>query len=232
MAKKTLKERVKLVWRWTIILSITYFLIGIYLKSDGFNINPSITYELIKDTLTLTAAFLAPVAAFVLFSDWREEHQTKSLHALIDEIKVITQDIENTLKQYMHNIFHSDRLITDEFKTSKEGLKLLGQLTVLSRLYLDVNEIDENTKMLKEHIDVFGEQSRKATEALGMMDWSRFRKKQIEGNSKNLDTNDGECKFLQNYFKENHSIFELSFQVIRKLNDQIIVIGNVIKQDI
>ncbi|WP_165495634.1 hypothetical protein [Acinetobacter sp. ANC 4173] len=57
------------------------------MKSDGPKFDPTKNYDLIKDTLTLTATFLTPVAAFVLFSDWREEHEVKSIFSLLDSIK-------------------------------------------------------------------------------------------------------------------------------------------------
>lgn len=83
MTKKSLEKEIKLVWMWALILSVVYFTIGAYLKSDGPKFDPSKTYELLKDTLTLTAAFLAPVAAFVLFTDWRREHGDKRNEELV-----------------------------------------------------------------------------------------------------------------------------------------------------
>jgi hypothetical protein len=78
MTKKTLEEKIKRVCLWAAGLTILYFLIGGWLTSDGPNFDPSKTYDLLKDALTLTAAFLAPVAAFVLFSDWRIQHRNLS----------------------------------------------------------------------------------------------------------------------------------------------------------
>jgi hypothetical protein len=94
MTKKTLEEKIKHVLVWAFILSIVYFAIGAYLKSDGPKFDPSKTYELLKDTLTLTAAFLAPVAAFVLFSDWRNEHVEKKLDSIADKLLIDINDIE------------------------------------------------------------------------------------------------------------------------------------------
>lgn len=75
MIKKTLKQKIKRVCWWTAGLTILYFLVGAGLVSNGTRFDPIKTYNLLKDTLTLTATFLAPVAAFVLFSDWREQHR-------------------------------------------------------------------------------------------------------------------------------------------------------------
>ncbi len=93
MSKKTLKEKITSVCWWTLGLSVAYFAIGAYLKSDGPKFDPEKTYELIRDTLTLTAAFLAPVAAFVLFTDWRHQHNAIKNENLSEEvIKIIKDD--------------------------------------------------------------------------------------------------------------------------------------------
>lgn len=97
MSKKTLKEKITSVCWWTLGLSVAYFAIGAYLKSDGPKFDPGKTYDLIKDTLTLTAAFLAPVAAFVLFSDWRVQHIEKSLEQKSQEIDKIISSINLNL---------------------------------------------------------------------------------------------------------------------------------------
>lgn len=86
MTKKTLEEKIKLVCWWALGLTILYFLIGAWLISDGSKFDPTKTYNLIKDTLSLTAAFLAPVAAFVLFTDWRTEHREKIKDTNIREL--------------------------------------------------------------------------------------------------------------------------------------------------
>ncbi|MDQ9010067.1 hypothetical protein RFI36_09420 [Acinetobacter gerneri] len=101
MVKRTLEEKIKLVWIWALILSVVYFVIGAYLKSDGFKFDPPKTYELIKDTLTLTAAFLAPVAAFVLFSDWRKEHAAKNLEMITVDLNSLFKDLD--LLYYFYN---------------------------------------------------------------------------------------------------------------------------------
>lgn len=77
MEKKTLKQKIKNVKISAVVFSIVYFLLGAFLKSDGSVFDPDKTYELVRDSLTLTAYFLAPVTALVLFSDWREQHVEK-----------------------------------------------------------------------------------------------------------------------------------------------------------
>ena len=104
MAKKTLEEKIKLVCWWALGLTILYFLIGAWLISDGPKFDPTKTYNLLKDTLTLTAAFLAPVAAFVLFSDWREQHIEKLLEQESSEIYASYIDILDTWQHYRFEV--------------------------------------------------------------------------------------------------------------------------------
>lgn len=79
MAKKTLEEKIKLVGFWAFGGVCWYLVIAFFLKSNypiyDYDFNRSVAYDVVKDALTLAAAFLAPVAAFVLFADWREQHR-------------------------------------------------------------------------------------------------------------------------------------------------------------
>lgn len=78
MANKSLNDKIKIIGFWTFggvfwYLVISFFLLSEYpIQNYSFDLKKA--YEVLKDSLTLVAAFLAPVAAFVLFSDWREQH--------------------------------------------------------------------------------------------------------------------------------------------------------------
>ncbi|MCG5256906.1 hypothetical protein [Acinetobacter pittii] len=78
MTNKSINEKFKIVGFWTFCGIFWYLVIAFFLKSNypifNFRFNPSEAYDVLKDALTLAAAFLAPVAAFVLFSNWREQH--------------------------------------------------------------------------------------------------------------------------------------------------------------
>ncbi|WP_342030844.1 hypothetical protein [Acinetobacter baumannii] len=78
MANKSLNEKFKIIGFWTFGGIFWYLLISFFLLSDypiqDYPFNHKKTYEVLKDALSLAAAFLAPVAAFVLFSNWREQH--------------------------------------------------------------------------------------------------------------------------------------------------------------
>ncbi|WP_291390777.1 hypothetical protein [Acinetobacter sp.] len=120
MAKKTLEEKIKLVCWWALGLTILYFLIGAWLISDGSKFDPTKIYNLLKDTLTLTAAFLAPVAAFVLFSDWREQHIEKLLEQESSEIYASYIDILDTWQHYRFEV-EDDEVFTQSTIESREA---------------------------------------------------------------------------------------------------------------
>ncbi|AUM25926.1 hypothetical protein [Acinetobacter pittii] len=74
-----LRVKIKKIWLRTIFGIIFFLIVSFFLKSSypithhKFNLTEA--YEVLKDSLTIAAAFLAPVAAFVLFSDWRLQHR-------------------------------------------------------------------------------------------------------------------------------------------------------------
>ena len=79
MTKKTLEEKIKQVGFWTVTGIFSYLMMAFFMKSNypiyEYGFNRSVAYDVIKDALTLGAAFLAPVAAFVLFIDWKTQHK-------------------------------------------------------------------------------------------------------------------------------------------------------------
>ncbi|EPF6400510.1 hypothetical protein OPU61_001479 [Acinetobacter baumannii] len=77
MAIKNLEEKIEDISFWTIVFLIMYLIVGYLIKSEWLSkvLKFSEIYEILKDGLTITAAFLAPAAAFVLFSDWRLQHR-------------------------------------------------------------------------------------------------------------------------------------------------------------
>ncbi|MDC4674725.1 hypothetical protein NQ799_17790, partial [Acinetobacter baumannii] len=76
MARKNLELKIKDLFFWTFVFFLFYTIIGFLLKTAWLSctLKFSEVYDLIKDGLTITASFLAPVAALLLFNDWRETH--------------------------------------------------------------------------------------------------------------------------------------------------------------
>lgn len=76
MKNKNLSEKIQDLVFWTVVFLILYFITAFLLKSSWLQVALTLpeTYEILKDSLTITATILAPVTALLLFSDWREQH--------------------------------------------------------------------------------------------------------------------------------------------------------------
>ncbi|ENU08655.1 hypothetical protein [Acinetobacter calcoaceticus] len=112
MVKKTLEHKIKDLIFCTFAFLILYLIIGFMLQTEWLDkrLDLKRTYELLKDGLTITASFLAPVAAFVLFSDWREQHVS------INNEKV-SKEILNILDEFyvFYSLSFAHLLEKDEF---------------------------------------------------------------------------------------------------------------------
>lgn len=102
MSKKILKDKIRQVGFWTFSGVFWYLVISFFLLSDypiqDQPFNGKDAYMVVKDALGLAAAFLAPVAAFVLFQDWREQHSIISNKKLSEDIIRDLSYIKNYLE--------------------------------------------------------------------------------------------------------------------------------------
>lgn len=142
MADKKLKDKIKIVGFWTFGGVFWYLVISFFLLSDypiqDFPFNHKKAYEVIKDALTLAATFLAPVAAFVLFDDWRTSHRLINNESEVLEIlkksknlAYKVKDIEEFVTGYYHRGLTSNEVksIQDKvFTAFSEVLSLSGQI--------------------------------------------------------------------------------------------------------
>ncbi|MDC5279681.1 hypothetical protein OHW77_05700 [Acinetobacter baumannii] len=118
MAKKELKDKIKIVGFWTFggvfwYLVISFFLLSEYPIQD-FIFDHKKAYEVLKDALTIAAAFLAPVAAFILFDDWRTQHKEVKIEK---DIEQIIQNIKSA-KLKLLNLFSETCVGEKNCKTS------------------------------------------------------------------------------------------------------------------
>ena len=167
MAKKTLKEKINDVAFWTVIFLILYLIIGYLLESLWLSkpLKLDELYELLKDGFSITAAFLAPVAAFILFSDWREQHnkqvrnefalkvftQFEALEKEIHEAGMILIEMEHLVPYESQNRFSSHRRqIYLNDKLFKDNSDL-----ILSFNY-KIDDIQEIFNILLDKIRYFG----------------------------------------------------------------------------
>ncbi|QIT17272.1 hypothetical protein [Acinetobacter pittii] len=143
MVKNDLKVKIRRIWKWTFIGIIIFLVISFFLKSSypitHYKFNLSDAYEVLKDTLTLAAGFLAPVAAFVLFSDWREQH------VLVNNEK-ISKEILNILDEFyeFYNLHFGYVLENDEFY--KKQYLYFQKINYLAEKKAEINAKDQVAK--------------------------------------------------------------------------------------
>ncbi|MFK7247036.1 hypothetical protein ABBZ63_07015 [Acinetobacter baumannii] len=108
MARRKLEDKIKRVGYFVGGGILVYLLISFFILSSfpwyQYLLDKKLAYDVFKDSLTIGAAFLAPIAAFVLFNDWRVEYHIKEQFNKIDEIKKIVQEVETTLSKYLNRI--------------------------------------------------------------------------------------------------------------------------------
>lgn len=151
MVKKTLEEKIKEVSFWTFVFFIIYLIIGYLLQTNWLDRSLEFTklYELLKDGLSITAALLAPVAAFVLFSDWRVSHRLINNEKEVIEIQkkihntcygvqdLIEQVVENYEKDLTQEKVRADEIKV--FKFLSEILGLIGRIEFSGKNFKDTS---------------------------------------------------------------------------------------------
>lgn len=148
MKKTTLEEKIRQVGIWTFGGIFWYLLIAFFLKSNypiyEYNLDRSTAYDVIKDALTLAAAFLAPVAAFVLFSDWRVQHREKVQESFTSEIYFTLEATQLKIRKFTEDFMNAyDRDIDFYNKVDEELREIIEQsqeLLVMSKNLVATNK--------------------------------------------------------------------------------------------
>nr|WP_228289827.1 hypothetical protein [Acinetobacter pittii] len=193
MADRELKDKIKTVGFWTFggvfwYLVISFFLLSDYPIQNNF-FDHKKAYEVLKDGLTLAATFLAPVAAFVLFSDWREEHRVKSLLNLIDQIKLKAGKIEDNFINYENKIKKMRVTSNQDYKMFDDSELITEMLLSLSRDYIELDSDRDEIADYRSLIDLFGNISRKVNTNLRFIEFLVFMTRKYEVNDDTQDRN-------------------------------------------
>lgn len=126
MTKKSLNEKFKVIGFWIFAGIFWYLVIAFFLKSKypifNFSFNPVTAYDVLKDALTLAAAFLAPVAAFVLFSNWREQHIEVEIEKggieLYERLMLVKNEISDIKSEICFNFSENKKELEDRLTIS------------------------------------------------------------------------------------------------------------------
>lgn len=141
MAKKTLNKKIVDAVFWTSIFLVMYLIVGFLLGSSWLSkgLTFSESYDLLKDGLSITAAFLAPVAAFVLFSDWREQHVERQLDEIARSIILNVQDTYSVINlsqfegvgmTFKGNRYSKKQSIEDMFEALRKNIDEMNRLKI------------------------------------------------------------------------------------------------------
>lgn len=90
MQNNDLEEKLKKVIFNIFTFLFWYLVISFFLKSDyplyENSFDTKVAYEILRDGLTLSAYFLAPAIAYVLFTDWRVQHKAIKADNFYDDL--------------------------------------------------------------------------------------------------------------------------------------------------
>ncbi|HFF2590174.1 hypothetical protein [Acinetobacter baumannii] len=149
MFKRTLSQKIKDVVFYSLVFFILYTIIAYLLETNWLSKTidlPKIN-GILKDSLTLTAAFLAPGAAFILFTDWREQHNKQVRNEF--GLKVFNQfeKFSREIDQFGFIYTELECLLPDEAKDKLDPFRI--------RLGLDHPIFKNNEHLIKSLLKQF-----------------------------------------------------------------------------
>lgn len=163
MAKQSLEDKIKLIGFWVFSGVFWYLVISFFLLSDypiqEQPFHNKKAYEVIKDALGLAAAFLAPVTAFVLFSDWREQFKA----SIKDEVMNQLYELNFKIRQELHILRldlsrkkideleykNRDEVLFNNIKIFENGIKRLVRVGLESTYTNNAEEVKKIFSSLK-----------------------------------------------------------------------------------
>lgn len=218
MTKKTFEEKTKIVGFWTFGGVFWYLMVSFFLKSKypifNYEFDPAVAYDVLKDGLTLAATFLAPVAAFVLFSDWRNQHRKINNEQISKDIVSSINEVALLAQTPYYGFDTQEKVI--EFRK-----KYFTHIIEIERKKLLINPGDPESRILIESISLF------SVELMGV--W-RYFEQQVVFNSEisKLNGEDFRSKLILNSYQNKISEAEKERQghlkTITKLKSDIKVL--------
>lgn len=165
MIKKTLGQKIKKASFWMFSGFFLYLVVAFFLKSDypfyEYPFNHKDAYEVIKDALTIIATVSAPLAAYVLYSDWKEPFYETIKDSVMTEIFDLVFYIQKDLyflklelsSTCINDFKDKNNYIFDNLIKLEHNLKRLERLGFSKSEYvIKVNETLKNLKKLRDNI--------------------------------------------------------------------------------
>jgi len=108
MENSELSDRLKKVGLYTFVFFICYMVIGFFLLSEypicTQPFNGKVAYDILRDSLTLSAYFLAPAVAYVLFSDWRVQYEAIKKDEFYNELDLRINELFQKAEDLAYDI--------------------------------------------------------------------------------------------------------------------------------
>lgn len=217
MAKKKLEDQIRIIGYWIFggvfwYLVVSFFLLSNYPIQD-YIFDHQKAYDVLKDAFTLAAAFLAPVVAIVLFSDWRTEHKVKNTLQLLEDLMNLSFEIKNGLGFYRAKIIKEKEVSMTEFRNREDRQIILWKIKELERkntAFLitnkKINEFNELQKRFKQLADT----------ALDDLHFCEYFDHKFEKNIRSSMIDDGNKDFIK-YSAE----FDKKFQELEAISQNI-----------
>lgn len=125
----------------TLIIFIVMFIIYLFVCLILNNLTESSLHSVVKDGMGFAVTGVTPIIAILLFNDWREEHNIKSLFATLDLINNKTIEIETIIFDFAHALI-------DETGLDQKEIHIVDHLIRLSLLYRGIR----NEQSINEYI--------------------------------------------------------------------------------
>jgi len=152
MKSKTLEQKISDIVFSICAGGVIYLIVGYLMKTNWLSCPKPLPdlYEIVRDTLTLMAYFLAPAIALVLFSDWRLEHLEKSREEQGKQINDLIKQIDSNLSELENEIKYQEIISSDQKAHIDDLFKEL--MANLNTLQNALNEFDfDDIKAIKFH---------------------------------------------------------------------------------
>lgn len=150
MDNNQLNRNILKIGMWIFSFFFWYLVVAFFLKSNypiyEQPFNRKEAYEALRDALTLSAYFLAPAVAFILFSDWREQHKIINNEKVSVEIKETCSQIYPLLSKRAPSLQNFDEYHKVQMKFISLLLKLKSNL---EKIYICNDEVKEYVSDLK-----------------------------------------------------------------------------------
>lgn len=152
MKSRTLKNKINDIVFVICAGGVIYLIVGFLMKTNWLNCPKPLPdlYEIVRDTLTLMAYFLAPAIALVLFSDWRQEHVEKSREQQGQEIFSLVKQIELQLNEFHADVVEVEIIDENASENMEEIYKPL--IKNISKLEGFISEFDFDDEKAKSFI--------------------------------------------------------------------------------